>query len=551
MKTIKWIGVFLCLSLWAAAQISLAQTSTVVIAEIMYDNPLQDNEAVRAGVQGEFLSLYNYGEEDVNIGGWRVVITDLQASISTNNTYTIPSGTMLPGMSLAIIASRTSSLFNIASFYSADETEESGIVLYTSSLAFPDTRSKMSIYNAQSVLEDEVTYDGKSTALSGQILLRATNNVDSRRPISQTRSIQRQKIEVIEGNRVISRNDYYPAMPAHTVQLFEYFPESVSYSTPPTTQSSSNSETLSLSGTVTNNSNQRACRIESSQTISAGKTTYLAEEEIVLNPGFEVKAGTEFEATINRESFHHVTMLTYNLGPEIDDYCDHAKNITKSKAAVVSVQEVRRAANFRKLKRKTGLSGEMCITIYCVPDGPEWLNNSLKPIAVKYGIGMLWDPNSIGYRINHTYKIMETPNDRHDKKRAFMVAEFQDFCFVATHYSLNETHRLEMSDSILNNWLVKKCLNAGKPVYIAGDMNEDRRKESATAVNTFINHGFRLLNTPVKKDIDGRFIDLILEHNINPYNKTLSTGVPIDDFDQWNADEISDHYPYFVKVKVK
>ncbi len=541
MKTIKIyrqsglfrMALLLCLFLSLSCSLVWAQTSTVVIAEIMYDNPLQDNEAVRSGVNGEFLSLYNYGDNDVNVGGWRIEITNM--STSARYVYTIPTGTILPSMGLAIIASRTSSTFNVVTFYDTDETEgESDMVLYTSSLAFPDTRSRVSVYNAQRVLEDEVTYDGNSVALSGQILLRAKNNVNSLRPLSQTTSIQRKRIVVTEWGRVISRNDYYPATPTHTVQLFGYTPEEYS-STAPISAYSAPPANRTLVGTVTENSDERATTIKSTQAISSGKTTYWAEEEIVLNPGFEVKNGAEFTAFINRDSVNLIMMLTYNLW-QSTDYDKHAKIIKDAKANVASIQEVRRKVRFDKLKESSGLSGSMCAT--------------RNVFGYKYGIGVLWDKSVVGDP-TISNKIMKVDkNIDKDKKRAFIVAEFDNFCFVATHYSLSSTDRAKMSDSILSHNIVTKCINSGKPVYIAGDMNAV--KEDAP-IKKFTDYGFEVLNTPVGKDAKtgARFIDFILEYNTNPYHKMLNTGVPIDDFDQWNADKISDHYPYFVRVKVK
>ena len=536
---------WLCLFFGLSFSFVMAQTSSVVIAEIMYDNPLQDNEAVRPGVNGEFLSVYNYGEDDVNVGGWRVEITD--ATSLSKYTYTIPANTVLPSMSLAIIASRASSTFDIWSFYGITKPDSSrDVVLYTSTLAFPDTRSKVAIYNAKQALEDEVTYDGNSSALQGQTLLRAQNGIKSASPKSKILSIQRRNIVINEDKRVISRDDFS----ADTIQLFSYMPTGFSYTASPIS-SAPGSETLSLSGTVTGSSYKRACKIESSQIISVGRTTYLAEEEIVLKPGFEVKPGAELDATLNRESFHHVTMLTYNLGTKANGYDKHAEIVKDSKADVVSVQEVRREVNFNTLKEKSGLSGMMCVTIYYIPKWLEWARWLFEPIAIRYGIGMLWNVNSIGAPIAHSTQVLDLPNDM-DKKRAFIVAEFQDFCFVATHYSLDAAYRLDMSNAILANWLVRKCLNSRKPVYIAGDLNAEAKDPNAASLNRLKGEGFKILNnindtthsTFPQEDINKGYIDLILEHNTNPYHKIIERGIPA-------RNTTSDHYPYSVKVKIK
>ena len=51
----------------------------------------------------------------------------------------------------------------------------------------------------------------------------------------------------------------------------------------------------------------------------------------------------------------------------------------------------------------------------------------------------------------------------------------------------------------------------------------------------------------------GNMIDLILEYNTNPYHKTINRGVPMnkEEREQFFEDKISDHLPYFVKVKIR
>lgn len=202
---------------------------------------------------------------------------------------------------------------------------------------------------------------------------------------------------------------------------------------------------LPLSGTVNGNQYQKGSTIESTQVIESGKTTYLAEEEVVLNEGFEVKEGAEFEVMFDRDSFFVYTFLTYNLSNNLK-YDQHADVINESKADVVSLQEVRMTAKFLHLKNKTNMDGVMKATI-----------------GTEYGIGILWNTKTVGSPLDKDLVKLSTPNDKTDSHRAYIVAEFRDFCFVATHYSLDSTHRIEMSESILNHKITKKCTTSGKP----------------------------------------------------------------------------------------
>lgn len=543
--------------LWIAAGILFlstclsAQKSTVVIAEVLYDSPLAYSASTVH--EGEFISLYNYEEEDVNIGGWRVQVTDLTSTQKSISTYTIPANTVLPAFSLAVIAPRRSnSTFDVGAFYGSEDSDSSGnITLYTQNLVFPDTRSRIRIYDAQNKVQDELTYDGITEPLAGESSLRADNGYCPGRPGSESVSIQRKSIKLNEAGHTISQSDYH-SEEANSVQLYSFLLDEYSYASEAKDQNTLVPDEVTLTGTVMENREEKASHITSSQVIAGGKTVYLAEEEVVLGPGFEVKSGAEFELTVERASFHHVGILTYNLKGIKTLYTKHAEYIKNSGADIVSVQEVALKAKFKNMKKACGMEGDMLPTIYYgVNEG-----SALEPIAIKYGIGMLWNPDVVGNPIEKSYKTIATPDDP-DKKRAYMVAEFKDFCFVATHYSIKEKYRYEMNTSILSNSLVNKCQTSGKPVYIAGDMNST---PGSGVITVLKNHEFEVLNNTEQKDgkyiettvKDGSLIDLILEYNKNPYHKTIHRGILIPEKNrEWFLNNISDHLPYFVKLKVK
>lgn len=536
--------------LWIVAGLFLfitglfAQNSTVVIAEVLYDSPWTFPESNLS--KGEFISLYNYEEEDVNIGGWRVQVTNLMNSTQNTYTYTIPANTILPAFSLAVIASRCSgSTFDIGDFFGSEDSDSSGnITLYTQDLVFPNTRSLIQIYDAQNNIQDELRYDGNTDSLPGETLLRAYNGAVNPFLLGDRLvSIQRKSIKIKDAKHTISRDDYYSGQD-HFVQLYSFLPEEYSFASSSKGPNTLFPEDETLDGTVTKNQEKKASNITSSQVIASGKTVYLAEEKVVLAPGFEVKNGAEFELTVERDSFHVVPMLTYNLwGKHTPDYGVHAKYINQSGAAVVSVQEVVGEKRFKKLKEKTGMDGKMCI---------------LTTSGVKSGIGMLWDKNRTGDTKQIIEKKIKTPQDV-NKKRGYIIAEFPEFCFVATHFSLSYAHRVEMTKSILNENIIKSCINTGKPIYVAGDMNS---VPSGNDIKIFIDSGFRLLNDtttitfPRGNVTTGTVIDLILEYNYkeNVYHHLIERGIPIpkEDRVKWRyEDKVSDHFPYFVKVKTK
>ena len=531
------LSLFLCLNLAA-----WCQTSTVVIAEVMYDHPLYDNEATKTGHEGEFMSLYNYGEDDVDISGWRIEIVNPATLPQNKYAYRIPSNTVLPESGMVVVASRAAnSNFDVLQFYGMEmlEEPEGYFLLYTSSLAFPDTRSRIRLYDAQSNLQDELIYDGNTGILLDTLILRAENKVNPNRPLSKTVSIQRERLVEEEGKRIISRADYFAPDPERTVQLFNYIPEDYSYTAPPSLLSAGVPDDLTLTGTATGTNDHRTKTITSNQVIASGKTDYWAEEEIVLEPGFEVKEGAEFIAGVERDSVHLVKMMTYNLKGKHTEYKKHAHVVKYANPDVVAVQEVRGLHKFKILKDSSGYKGKR----FCV--------------IGDYGIGMLWNKAVVGDPIAIKKRLVSVINWANDTDhfRGFLVIEFRDFCFISTHLSLDKATRKRMANLILGNKIVKDCVNKKKPVYIAGDMNE---QADESAIMILKNNGYKVLNNiddPTHSTrVTRSHIDLILEYNMNPHHKTIDRYplVPEEKRHQWfYIDKISDHIPYLVKVKIK
>ena len=312
---------------------------------------------------------------------------------------------------------------------------------------------------------------------------------------------------------------------------------------------------LTLSGTKTGNNEYEALNsIQSTQVIHSGTTTYTAGNEIVLNPGFETEAGAEFEAVIEDVS-NRLTVMTYNINRR--EYTKHAKVIKASGADVVAIQEVQSwpitDPNFAELKRETGFNGHMCNTY------------NYSPVFV-YGIVLLWNDAKLGNPIAITDRVINAPNatGNDDSKRGYIVAEFNDFCIVATHLPLNLVDNVSMSIEIIFD----VNINYQKPVFIAGDLNPS----GGEPINLLNLMSFEMLNYGDSTDeyydkhatrTSGAQPDLIFWHNQNPNRDIIWNGVPeclwAPDtpngyaggiYKDWRFN-ISDHLPYVVKVKLK
>lgn len=489
------------------------------------------------------MSLYNYGEEDVNVGGWRITVT--QTANGLVYQYIIPANTVLSESGLLVIASRGSgSNFDVGACYGQALSDAAGVsLLYTSTLTYPGTRSEIRVYDAQNQLQDELMYDGMSSALPGGILLRAENVVQPNRPSAEEVSIQRARIVIEEGARVISRADYYAYGSERKVQLFAYLPEDYSETAPPSTMSTPVAEDLSLKGTVNGDAEYRTKTISSSQVIESGKSTYWAAESITFLPGFEVKAGAEFVAGVASDSVFLVKLMTYNLKGQHTAYSKHAEIIKRINPDVTAIQEVRGLHKYKILKEKSGYTGKKCMTIG------------------DYGIALLYKESSVGTPLKVMKKRVATYDEWYEINRAYIVTEFRDFCFVSTHFSGKPDGRKKMANSIVGHKLVKSCMEKNKPVYIAGDLNEEPNKENFVSVPILMAHGFEILNDTVTTSASyetttkgGRLLDMVLEYNTHPNHKTLYRGVPMDSAAKEQflmVDSISDHVPYLVRVKVK
>ena len=326
---------------------------------------------------------------------------------------------------------------------------------------------------------------------------------------------------------------------------------------------------LPLSGTQTGDNEYKAVNIQSTQVINSGKTTYTAGNSVVLNPGFEVELGAEFEIIMDDDALNHLTLMTYNLSTNTQAkyYNMHAKVIKACNPDVVAIQELAWKRNFNRIKDSTGYEGTKRCT-----RGVENLH-----------IAMFWKPELGTPKISKK-RMLITQYDGHIRYQAYIIAEFEDFCFIATHISA--TDKDELINSMLNHEEVIKIKNAGKPIYFAGDMNlepdDPAMMGKPDSPGTLKNAGFEVLNDMTKKEncneeeeiscykyttSDGGWLkDLILECSINPKRKIIERGIPYAilnnlgwkfsrDTDYYHLYDTvnynSDHFPYVVKVKIK
>ncbi|OJV42929.1 MAG: hypothetical protein BGO29_07120 [Bacteroidales bacterium 36-12] len=234
--------------------------------------------------------------------------------------------------------------------------------------------------------------------------------------------------------------------------------------------------------------------------------------------------------TIEQSLPGKVTFMTYNLYRNLTNDAQFgripkfSRVIESCNADVVAIQEIRGLTNFAELKRKTQLNGERYNTL------------------LFYGIGMLWKP-TLGTPKVKIFEIKPSNNSIDTEDRAFMVAEFADFYFISTHYSIDGTEQLKMSDQIVNY-----VNSTSKPVFLAGDFNATVNE---SPIIRLTNNNFYILNDLTQNTYPSsnprKQIDLVIEYNNGhrPSN-VLKRGMPI--FQREDFRNLSDHLPYFVTV---
>ena len=230
-----------------------------------------------------------------------------------------------------------------------------------------------------------------------------------------------------------------------------------------------------------------------------------------------------------------ITFMTYNIkGHEIYNsrQVDKIATVIKSESPdVVAVQEVDQmfvTDCAAQLGTKTGMKSRFLITH-----------------KTYYGIVLLSKEEPLGVRTHLIPKGAGggTAKPDPDENRGIIIAEFPEYYFLSTHYSLNAEDR-----DVATAYIVNFAKSVSKPVFLGGDLNV---KETYRAMVTFKNNGFNILNdTKIPTyPSSGECIDFILCHNKSDMSySVVETGIA--DKSGLNLEDLSDHLPLYVKINL-
>lgn len=231
-----------------------------------------------------------------------------------------------------------------------------------------------------------------------------------------------------------------------------------------------------------------------------------------------------------------IKMLTYNIKGHDNRTSTAVANIAAVINAlapdVVALQEV---------DNRTAI-GKKYDNLADIAEATGMHSNFFALVGTYYGIGVLsrTEPLSVA---TQSFPYSDADKDKED--RGFIVAEFDDFFFLCTHYSLNADDR-----DTATAWAISFARQCGKTVFVAGDFNA---KPTYRAMVTFQNNGFEILNDTslptYPSDAPESCIDMILRYadDTTVDFLTVDAGVPASAAGMALAD-VSDHLPAYAVV---
>ena len=176
----------------------------------------------------------------------------------------------------------------------------------------------------------------------------------------------------------------------------------------------------------------------------------------------------------------------------------------------------------------------------CMGKGWDYVFQSMFPYQDGgYGVGVETKHKVIGTR---SYDIPKTPGVKH---MGLLAVETKDFVFMTTHLNVSGAVSLEQA-KLINDYARRDYWSAGKPVFLAGDMNSRPDSETMAELSRYWTV-ISAKDPTFPSSAPDRCIDYILILN-NIRNYTVTKSAVCTGFRSGDVKIASDHVPVFVDV---
>lgn len=170
--------------LFAVCVSTSSVSASVVISQVMYDSPLNERVTVTPYSNGEFIELYNMGEQPADISDWYL------KGGGVREFFVFPSGTILSPGSYLVVAYRHSRTpqYVLSDLYG---NACSSAILYQNSIVLSNSGESVCLLDKQGIAQDSLFYDGTSNKRKPFRL--EAENMDSI-PATLCRSLHRKQV---------------------------------------------------------------------------------------------------------------------------------------------------------------------------------------------------------------------------------------------------------------------------------------------------------------------------------------------------------------------
>ncbi|MCL2414572.1 MAG: lamin tail domain-containing protein [Bacteroidales bacterium] len=171
-----------------------AQQYRIIISELMYQTPFNEGR-IPYLYNGEFASIFNYGNVQIDISGWSVV------SDGQGQTFTFPQGSIMQPRARFFVAHTNAHLnFRLEHLFDWFALGVNDRVFYESRIIHANAGESFRLYRADGTMQDSIFYEGTSRRTQNPRLEAFNANGT---PGSACVSLQRRNVTVDENGAIV------------------------------------------------------------------------------------------------------------------------------------------------------------------------------------------------------------------------------------------------------------------------------------------------------------------------------------------------------------